>query len=100
VSTAIQVDPVVQHYDARALPVERVGRDGKFLRVADERDPVKGVTYGTFAFNTVRTYTAPRRDCRMKPPPRTPGHGRPAVGRSMSPSSTTTQAEFTIRREY
>ena len=66
---------------------DRIAADGKFLRVGDERYLVKGVTYGTFApddqghqfpplsqiaedfrlmaelgINTVRTYTAPRRD--------------------------------------
>ena len=65
----------------------RIATDGKFLRAGDERFLVKGVTYGTFApdadgyqfppihqiasdfrqmaelgINTVRTYTAPRRD--------------------------------------
>jgi len=67
--------------------LDRIAADGKFLRVGDERYLVKGVTYGTFApddhghqfpspsqvaedfrlmaelgINTVRTYTAPRRD--------------------------------------
>jgi len=65
----------------------RIATDGKFLRAGDERFLVKGVTYGTFApdaegyqfpplpqiavdfrqmaelgINTVRTYTAPRRE--------------------------------------
>ncbi len=65
----------------------RIATDGKFLRLGEERYLVKGVTYGTFApdasgyqfpgrqqladdfrlmaslgLNTVRTYTAPRRD--------------------------------------
>jgi O-antigen biosynthesis protein len=69
------------------VSAERIAADGKFLRVGDERYLVKGVTYGTFApdaqgcqfpsqqqiaedfglmadlgINTVRTYTAPRRD--------------------------------------
>src|SRR5580765_3438333 len=65
----------------------RIVTEGKFLRAGDERFLVKGVTYGTFApdadgyqfpplpqvaadfrqmatlgFNTVRTYTPPRRE--------------------------------------
>jgi GT2 family glycosyltransferase len=69
------------------VSAERIAADGKFLRVGDERYLVKGVTYGTFApdaqgcqfpspqqiaedfglmadlgINTVRTYTAPRRE--------------------------------------
>ncbi len=69
------------------MPAERIAADGKFLRVGNERYLVKGVTYGTFApdaqgyqfpspqqiaedfrlmaelgINTVRTYTAPRRE--------------------------------------
>ena len=65
----------------------RIATDGKFLRAGDERFLVRGVTYGTFApdadgwqfpsgqqiaddfrlmaslgLNSVRTYTAPRRD--------------------------------------
>jgi len=65
----------------------RIATDGKFLRLGEERFLVKGVTYGTFApdadgdqfpqlsriaddfrlmsslgLNSVRTYTAPRRD--------------------------------------
>ena len=69
------------------MSADRVAGDGKFLRAGDERYLVKGVTYGTFApdaqgyqfpsltqvsedfrlmaelgINTVRTYTAPRRD--------------------------------------
>src|SRR5262249_50256120 len=86
VSTAVQVDPGPR----RAAPLAsaaRIATDGKFLRLGEDRFLVKGVTYGTFApdaegyqfptraqtaddfrmmaelgINTVRTYTAPRRD--------------------------------------
>src|SRR5262245_58706025 len=86
VSTAVQVDPEPR----RTVPLAseaRIVTDGKFLRLGEERFLVKGVTYGTFApdgdgyqfpspaqiaedfrlmaelgINTVRTYTAPRRD--------------------------------------
>jgi O-antigen biosynthesis protein len=86
VSTAVQLD----HEPRRAAlhaPAARIATDGKFLRLGDDRFLVKGVTYGTFApdadgyqfppldriatdfrlmaglgVNTIRTYTAPRRD--------------------------------------
>ena len=85
-TTAVQVDPVVRR-EAVPAPTERIAADGKFLRLGDERFLVKGVTYGTFApdadgyqfpsltqvaedfrlmsslgLNSVRTYTAPRRN--------------------------------------
>ena len=85
-STAVQVDPVVRR-DARPASAARIATDGKFLRLGAERFLVKGVTYGTFApdadgyqfpaphriaddfrlmaslgFNSVRTYTAPKRE--------------------------------------
>ncbi len=72
---------------AATVSTGRVAADGKFLRLGAERFLVKGVTYGTFApdadgyqfpppkqiaadfrlmaelgINTVRTYTAPRRE--------------------------------------
>jgi GT2 family glycosyltransferase len=86
VSTIVQATPRIRR-DPRPVSAERIATDGKFLRVGDERYLVKGVTYGTFApdtqgyqfpspqqtaedfrlmadlgINTVRTYTAPRRD--------------------------------------
>jgi O-antigen biosynthesis protein len=86
VTTAVQADPIVQH-DRSVMPADGVVADGKFLRVADERFLVKGVTYGTFApdahgyqfppagriaqdfrlmaslgINTIRTYSVPRPD--------------------------------------
>jgi GT2 family glycosyltransferase/DNA-binding beta-propeller fold protein YncE len=86
VSTAVQAAPDVRR-DQAPTPVARIAADGKFLRAGDERFLVKGVTYGTFApdadgyqfppaqqvakdfrqmaslgINTVRVYTAPRRD--------------------------------------
>jgi len=86
VSTAVQTDSGVRR-EMRPATAARIATDGKFLRVADERLLVKGVTYGTFApdaegyqfpsiqqiaadfrqmadlgINTVRTYTPPRRD--------------------------------------
>jgi GT2 family glycosyltransferase/DNA-binding beta-propeller fold protein YncE len=86
VSTAVQVDPIVQQ-EKRASSADRVAADGKFLRLGDERFLVKGVTYGTFApdaegyqfppaqqvaedfrlmaslgINTIRTYTPARHD--------------------------------------
>ena len=85
-STAVQVVPVVRQDPAPAA-AGRVVTNGKFVGVGEERFLVKGVTYGTFApdasgyqfparsqitddfrlmaglgLNTVRTYTAPRRD--------------------------------------
>ena len=85
-STLVQTDPHVRR-EPRPVPAERIAADGKFLRVGNERYLVKGVTYGTFApdaqgyqfpspqqiaedfrlmaelgINTVRTYTAPRRE--------------------------------------
>ncbi len=85
-STAVQADREVRR--ATPLPSNaRIATDGKFLRVANERFLVKGVTYGTFApdadgyqfpsatqiaedfrlmaglgINTIRTYTMPRRE--------------------------------------
>src|ERR1700729_2772890 len=86
VSTAAQADPEVIR-ETRPASAAQVTADGKFLCVDGERFLVKGVTYGTFApdadgcqfpapsiiaadfrqmaalgINTVRTYTAPRRD--------------------------------------
>src|SRR5207249_800265 len=86
VATAVQTRPEVRE-DRTPVSNIRVAADGKFLRVGDERLLIKGVTYGTFApdasgyqfpdarrvaedfrlmaelgINTVRTYTAPRRD--------------------------------------
>jgi O-antigen biosynthesis protein len=86
VSTAVQAESDVRR-EARTPATARIATEGKFLRVADERFLVKGVTYGTFApdaegyqfpslnqvtadfrqmaalgVNTVRTYTPPRRD--------------------------------------
>jgi GT2 family glycosyltransferase/sugar lactone lactonase YvrE len=91
VSTTVQVDPETRHHTAPENAA-RVVTDGKFLRIATpgapgERFLVKGVTYGTFApdadgyqfpplrqvsedfrlmatlgINTVRLYTAPRRE--------------------------------------
>ena len=85
-STVIQATAAVRREPtpASAAPITT---DGKFLRAGDERFLIKGVTYGTFApdgqgyqfpplpqvaedfrlmaglgLNTVRTYTAPRRD--------------------------------------
>jgi len=77
----------VRHDTAAPASTARVAADGKFLRLGRERFLVKGVTYGTFApdadgyqfpsasqiaedfrliaslgLNTVRTYTAPRRE--------------------------------------
>ena len=90
-STTVQADPETQ-YKTAPEAAARVVTDGKFLRIktpgsAGERFLVKGVTYGTFApdaegyqfpplrqaaedfrlmaamgINTVRFYTAPRRD--------------------------------------
>src|SRR5262249_56971368 len=86
VSTAVQSHPEVR--SARTgTSATRIAADGKFLRLGEDRFLVKGVTYGTFApdsngyqfppiaqvaedfrlmaslgINTVRTYTAPRRD--------------------------------------
>ena len=85
-STAVQTDREVRRAGADAL-AERIATDGKFLRLGEDRFLVKGVTYGTFApdadgyqfpcaariaedfrlmaalgINTVRTYTAPRRE--------------------------------------
>ena len=85
-STVAQADPVVSR-DTRPTAEGRIVVDGKFLREGAERFLVKGVTYGTFApdadgyqfprqaqiaqdfrlmaelgINTVRVYTAPRRD--------------------------------------
>jgi GT2 family glycosyltransferase len=86
VSTLVQADPPIRR-EPRPVSTARIAADGKFLRVGDERYLVKGVTYGTFApdaqdnqfppsrqiaedfglmaelgINTVRTYTAPRRE--------------------------------------
>ena len=86
VSTAVQATPEVRWAPPLASAT-RIATDGKFLRLGEERFLVKGVTYGTFApdsegyqfpsrtqvaedfrlmaglgINTVRTYTAPRRD--------------------------------------
>jgi cellulose synthase/poly-beta-1,6-N-acetylglucosamine synthase-like glycosyltransferase/DNA-binding beta-propeller fold protein YncE len=86
VTTAVHVDPNVRRRTQPATGA-RIATDGKFLRAGDERFLVKGVTYGTFApdaggyqfppihqiasdfrqmaelgVNTVRTYTAPRRE--------------------------------------
>ena len=85
-STVVQDDPRLRRA-SQPVSLDRIAADGKFLRVGDERYLVKGVTYGTFApddhghqfpspsqvaedfrmmaelgINTVRTYTAPRRD--------------------------------------
>lgn len=85
-STAVQADPAVRP-DTASASNTRIVSDGKFLRDANERFLVKGVTYGTFApdadgyqfpsaqqvaedfslmaslgINTVRVYTPPRRD--------------------------------------
>ena len=85
-STVVQDDPRLRRAP-QPVSLDRIAADGKFLRVGDERYLVKGVTYGTFApddhghqfpspsqvaedfrlmaelgINTVRTYTAPRRD--------------------------------------
>ena len=85
-TTAVQIEPETR----RETPIDpgaRIAADGKFLRLGVDRFLVKGVTYGTFApdaqgyqfpsadriaddfrrmarlgINTVRTYTAPRRD--------------------------------------
>ena len=84
VQTAVQS---VRREELSSRSNARVVTDGKFLRAGDERFLVKGVTYGTFApdregyqfpyasqvaadfrqmadlgINTVRLYTAPRRD--------------------------------------
>src|SRR4029078_2169832 len=48
VSTAVQVDPGARRA-APAATAARIARDGKFLRLDEERFLVKGVTYGTFA---------------------------------------------------
>jgi GT2 family glycosyltransferase/DNA-binding beta-propeller fold protein YncE len=86
VTTAVQADSDVRR-STQPASAARIATDGKFLRAGDERFYVKGVTYGTFApdaegyqfppisqivsdfrqmaelgINTVRTYTAPRRD--------------------------------------
>jgi O-antigen biosynthesis protein len=86
VSTAVQATPEVRSA-APLASATRIATDGKFLRLGEDRFLVKGVTYGTFApdpdgyqfpapsrvaedfalmaglgINTVRTYTAPRRD--------------------------------------
>jgi GT2 family glycosyltransferase/DNA-binding beta-propeller fold protein YncE len=86
VSTAVHADPNVRSSTQPATGA-RVATDGKFLRTGADRFLVKGVTYGTFApdadgyqfpsiqqtvadfrqmaelgINTVRTYTAPRRE--------------------------------------
>jgi GT2 family glycosyltransferase/DNA-binding beta-propeller fold protein YncE len=86
VTTAVQADSHVRRSTQPASSA-RIAADGKFLRAGDERFLVKGVTYGTFApdaegyqfpplpqiaadfrqmaelgINTVRTYTAPRRE--------------------------------------
>ena len=85
-TTAVQIEPETRR-ETPIHPSARVAADGKFLRLGAERFRVKGVTYGTFApdadgcqfppltrvaedfrlmaqlgINTVRTYTAPRRD--------------------------------------
>ena len=85
-STLVQADPQIRR-EPRPVSAARIAADGKFLRLGDERYLVKGVTYGTFApdaqgdqfpstqqvaedfrlmaehgINTVRTYTAPRRE--------------------------------------
>ena len=85
-STAVQAAPDLRR-DTAPAPAARIVADGKFLRAADERFLIKGVTYGTFApdadgcqfppapqiaedfrlmaafgINTVRVYTPPRRD--------------------------------------
>ena len=85
-STAVQAESEIRR-DARTPSTVRIATDGKFLRAGEERFLVKGVTYGTFApdadgyqfpplpqivedfrqmsalgINTVRTYTAPRRE--------------------------------------
>ena len=86
VTTAVQSTPEVRE-DKPPQPKARVVADGKFLRADGQRFLIKGVAYGTFApdadgyqfpeprqiakdfrlmtelgINTVRTYTAPRRD--------------------------------------
>ena len=86
-SIALQADPAARPVEKPAPSTLRVAIDGKFLRIGDDRFLVKGVTYGTFApdaegyqfppaeqveqdfrlmaelgINTVRVYTAPRRD--------------------------------------
>jgi GT2 family glycosyltransferase/DNA-binding beta-propeller fold protein YncE len=86
VTTAVHADSNVRR-ETHPASTARIATDGKFLRVGDERFLVKGVTYGTFApdadgyqfpplpqvvadfrqmvelgVNTVRTYTAPRRE--------------------------------------
>jgi O-antigen biosynthesis protein len=86
VSTAVHADSDVRR-STQPATAARIATDGKFLRAGDERFLVKGVTYGTFApdahgsqfpsiqqitadfrqmaelgINTVRTYTAPRRE--------------------------------------
>ena len=85
-STAVQTDSHARR-ESRPATAARIAAEGKFLRAGEERFLVKGVTYGTFApdadgyqfpsieqiaadfrqmadfgINTVRTYTAPRRD--------------------------------------
>jgi cellulose synthase/poly-beta-1,6-N-acetylglucosamine synthase-like glycosyltransferase/sugar lactone lactonase YvrE len=87
VSTAVQAVPAAPLAIIPPTDTRRVTTDGKFLRVGSDRFLVKGVTYGTFApdadgyqfpptaridedfrlmaalgLNTVRVYTAPRRE--------------------------------------